>query len=92
MYDNNSKKVLQLSDVMTVNFLVTPELHSKAWHLNSNSKILHPPPCALDAVEILLWYYNTIARKPTMIANNAAPSTSAAVRIMFPRMSLEASG
>ncbi len=37
-------------------------------------------------------FYNTIARKPTMIANNAAPSTRAAVRIMLARMSFDASG
>jgi hypothetical protein len=36
--------------------------------------------------------YSTIARKPTIIANSAAPSTRAAVKIMFARISLEASG
>ena len=36
--------------------------------------------------------YKTIAKNPIMIANNEAPSTKAAARIMFARISLEASG
>ena len=64
---------------------------TKAWL--KKLKIPHPPSCTLDAVvNCVTVNYNTIARKPIMIANSAAPSTKAAARIMFARISLEASG
>jgi hypothetical protein len=44
-----------------------------------------------DFGEKLIDYFNT-ARRPAITAKRATPSTKAAVRIMFARMSLAASG
>ncbi len=60
---------------------------------NKNLKILlHPPPCALDAVMHLYNQAFKTANNPAITAKRATPSTKAAVRIMFARMSLDASG